>query len=50
MTSVLVHNNPEIFPNGHVFDPERWLQPNASNLRKYIVAFGKGSRQCIGMK
>ena len=49
MTSVLMHNNPDIFPNPHIFSPERWLQPNASYLRKNMVAFTKGSRQCLGM-
>jgi len=37
-----------------VFIPERWLDQagegkTTSRLDKYIVAFGKGSRNCIGM-
>lgn len=50
MTSVLIHNNPTIFPDPRKFDPERWLQPSATQLRKYFVSFSKGSRSCLGMK
>lgn len=35
-----MHNNPDLFPNPRTFSPERWLQPNAAELRKYIVSFG----------
>ncbi|KAG8528383.1 uncharacterized protein KY384_007301 [Bacidia gigantensis] len=52
MTSVHVHNNPDIFPDPYAFRPERWL-PLASEgqrLQRYILAFGKGSRQCVGME
>ncbi|KAL8696037.1 MAG: hypothetical protein Q9224_003006 [Gallowayella concinna] len=50
MTSVLMHNNTVLFPEPQIFDPERWLQSDSARLRKYIVAFSKGSRQCLGMK
>ncbi|KAL9124190.1 MAG: hypothetical protein Q9217_006456 [Psora testacea] len=50
MTSVLIHNNPAIFPTPKKFDPERWLQPSATQLKKYFVSFSKGSRSCLGMK
>lgn len=49
MTSVMMHSSPDHFPNPETFDPDRWLQPNASRLRKYLVAFSKGSRQCLGI-
>ncbi len=44
--------NPRIFPNPTVFDPERWIDAakDGHRLDKYRVAFGKGSRQCLGMK
>jgi cytochrome P450 len=50
MTSVHVHNNPETFPDPYAFKPERWLllQTEGQRLQKYILAFGKGSRQCVG--
>jgi cytochrome P450 len=47
MTPHLVLLNDDIFPNPRVFRPERWLQN--PGLDKYMVAFGKGSRNCIGM-
>ena len=50
MTTLLLHNNPNTYPNPREFDPNRWLQPSASRLSKYMVAFSKGSRQCLGMK
>lgn len=47
MTSVLVHHDESVFPDSRKFLPERWIgQPH---LDKYLVAFSKGTRQCIGM-
>lgn len=51
MTSVFMHHNETIFPNSHEFVPERWMDlEKRKYLEKYMVAFTKGSRQCIGMK
>lgn len=47
MTSVLMHHNPTIFPDSHKFSPNRWLEN--PHLDKYLVAFSKGSRQCVGI-
>ncbi|PGG95967.1 hypothetical protein AJ79_09787 [Helicocarpus griseus UAMH5409] len=50
MTSMINHWNKELFPNPDEFIPERWLvegQPNYK-LQKMMIAFGKGSRSCIG--
>jgi cytochrome P450 len=54
MTPHLILIDENIFPDPRVFRPERWIDdPKApgvtSRLDKYIVAFGKGSRNCIGM-
>lgn len=56
MTPHLVLIDEKIFPEPRVFVPERWLDEKAleeastvSRLDKYIVAFGKGSRNCIGI-
>ncbi|KUJ12388.1 cytochrome P450 [Mollisia scopiformis] len=52
MTSVLMHTNPTIFPDPHVFRPERWLEKRpegAPPLDRYLVNFSKGSRQCVGI-
>ncbi|OJJ72828.1 hypothetical protein ASPBRDRAFT_124116 [Aspergillus brasiliensis CBS 101740] len=49
MTSVLMHHNETVFPDSYRFMPERWLEPDTrKHLEKYMVAFSKGSRQCIG--
>lgn len=51
-----VLSDPMIFPDPHTFKPERWLITEADGsvrrnvkLEKYLVSFGKGSRQCLGM-
>lgn len=47
MTSVLMHHDESIFPHSKEFKPERWIQN--PRLDQYLVAFTKGSRQCLGM-
>ncbi|KAL2151657.1 hypothetical protein VTH82DRAFT_6755 [Thermothelomyces myriococcoides] len=50
MTSMINHWDPELFPDPDDFKPERWLvdgQPN-HKLQKFLIAFGKGSRSCVG--
>lgn len=54
MTPHLVLIDENIFPQPRKFEPERWLDRleegvTTSRLDKYIVAFGKGSRNCIGI-
>ncbi|KAI1328950.1 putative cytochrome P450 [Xylariaceae sp. FL0255] len=52
MTSVLVHHDPEVFPDSQKFGPSRWLDKNGNrdrSLDKYILSFSRGSRQCIGI-
>lgn len=49
MSSLYVMKNPSIFPDPDSFKPDRWLQPNARELEHYLVAFGKGTRSCIGL-
>lgn len=51
MSSINVHTNSDIFPAPHIFKPERWLplETEGQRLNKYLVAFSKGSRQCLGM-
>jgi cytochrome P450 len=48
MSSWLIHLNPELFPSPHEFRPERWLEPGAERLKKYLVNFTKGTRVCLG--
>ncbi len=40
--------NSDIFPDPKAFIPERWV--DHPELDKYFVPFGKGSRQCAGIK
>ncbi|KAI4159529.1 MAG: hypothetical protein LQ342_006530 [Letrouitia transgressa] len=47
MTAVLVHNNPEIFPDPRTFNPDRWVEN--PRLDKYLLSFSKGSRICVGI-
>ncbi|RLL96210.1 hypothetical protein CFD26_104014 [Aspergillus turcosus] len=47
MTSLLIFQNPSIFPQPKLFRPERWL--DNPRLDRYQVAFCKGSRICLGV-
>ena len=47
MTSVHIHHDESIFPDSYAFNPERWI--GNPGLEKYLVAFSKGSRQCLGI-
>ncbi|OJJ98955.1 hypothetical protein ASPACDRAFT_44584 [Aspergillus aculeatus ATCC 16872] len=49
-SSWFIHRDPTLFPDGDTFDPERWLQGDKSErLKRYMVAFSKGTRGCVGM-
>jgi cytochrome P450 len=44
--------NKDIFPSPTTFDPGRWLNADGTYnhaLEKYLVSFGRGTRQCLGM-
>jgi cytochrome P450 len=46
-----MHRDPGLWPDPDRFDPERWADPaEAKRLNKYLVSFGKDSRNCLGMK
>ncbi|KAL8939846.1 MAG: hypothetical protein Q9216_003134 [Gyalolechia sp. 2 TL-2023] len=47
MTSVLIHDDPSLFPDPRIFKPERFLEH--PELRHYLVPFSRGSRQCAGL-
>lgn len=44
MTSVLVHDNPALYPEPKSFRPERWLplESEGRRLQKYLVSYGRG--------
>ncbi|KAF6834741.1 Trichodiene oxygenase 7 [Colletotrichum musicola] len=45
----LHHTNPRIFPQPFVFLPQRWIEKPELKSR-YFLAWGRGSRSCVGMK
>lgn len=50
MSSVLIHDNPDIYPQPSVFNPDRWLADDGQKrLQRYLVPFGKGTRMCVGL-
>lgn len=49
MTSVLIHDNSDIYPEPSVFNPDRWLADDSQRLQRYLVPFGKGTRMCGGL-
>ncbi|KAF1807907.1 putative cytochrome P450 [Eremomyces bilateralis CBS 781.70] len=50
-SAYFVLSDPEIFPEPEKFVPERWMGTAAqrSNLERYMVSWGKGNQQCLGM-
>ena len=48
----VAHHNTSVFgPDADIFRPERWLDAppeQLSAMEKYFLAFGQGSRTCIG--
>lgn len=48
MSTPLIHLNPSIFPEPLSFRPERFL--DNPRLKRYIMSFSQGSRQCLGMQ
>lgn len=47
MTPFLIHQDEDIFPEPHMFRPERWL--GDENLHRYLLAFSRGPRSCTGI-
>ena len=48
MTTPLIHLNSNIFPSPLTYDPERFIAD--PRLKRYIMSFSQGSRQCLGMQ
>ncbi|RAL08873.1 cytochrome P450 [Aspergillus homomorphus CBS 101889] len=49
-SAYFIHRDPTLFPEGDTFNPDRWLQGEKSeHLKRYMVAFSKGSRACVGI-
>ncbi|PTB37642.1 uncharacterized protein TrAFT101_005480 [Trichoderma asperellum] len=49
--SYFIHKDATIFPDPDAFRPERWIEAaeKGQNLKKHLVSFTKGSRNCIGI-
>lgn len=49
--SNFINRNSDIFPDPLEFKPERWFTSNTNQKRldHYLVAFGKGTRNCVGL-
>uniref|UniRef100_A0A348G631 Cytochrome P450 3 n=1 Tax=Odontomachus monticola TaxID=613454 RepID=A0A348G631_ODOMO len=46
-----IHNDPNIFPNPEVFDPDRFTDENMRNMNPmHYLPFGTGPRNCIGAR
>ena len=52
MSSYWMHNDPTIFPEPHIFKPERWIcgPEELKVLNSYFVPFSRGSRMCLAQK
>lgn len=54
MTIVDVHNDEDVYADPSEFRAERWIgrtrAKNGEQLDRYLVAFSKGPRQCLGIK
>ncbi|KAL4888830.1 cytochrome P450 [Aspergillus ambiguus] len=49
MSAYTMHTSEEIWgPDARVFNPDRWLHPEAKPLEQYLCTFSKGARMCIG--
>jgi cytochrome P450 len=44
------HRDETIFPDPDNFIPERWLNDMSRDLEKWLMAFSKGLRSCLGSK
>ena len=49
MTTLLIHENEDIFPEPRTFKPERWLGGTQQLPHSYLVPFSRGTRSCPGI-
>jgi cytochrome P450 len=51
MTSTMINQDADVFPQPLEFIPVHWLDPKEKQrLERYLVPFSRGSRQCAGIK
>jgi cytochrome P450 len=49
----VMHMNEKVFPEPHVFRPERWIDSSEEELAKmklHFAPFSVGPRACLGRK
>ncbi len=49
MTTLLIHENGDVFPEPQAFKPEIWLGDAQQQPSSYLVPFGRGTRSCLGI-
>jgi cytochrome P450 len=50
MTTILMHNDEELYPEPYSFNPDRWMDMETRKKSSKIYApFSRGSRMCAGM-
>ncbi|KAF4448607.1 hypothetical protein F53441_8026 [Fusarium austroafricanum] len=49
MSPWVMHRNADVFKDPLVFNPDRWLGPDAAELNRWFWGFSSGGRMCIGM-
>ncbi|KAF2166545.1 hypothetical protein M409DRAFT_66571 [Zasmidium cellare ATCC 36951] len=48
MSILTQHHTPSLFPSPKTFSPARFLSPPSQDLKRYVVPYSKGTRNCIG--
>ncbi|RYO90662.1 hypothetical protein DL766_002869 [Monosporascus sp. MC13-8B] len=48
MDSYSLHHDESIYPDSHVFKPERWLDATP-DMERFLASFSNGTRQCIAI-
>ena len=45
-----LHRNPVVFPDPYVFNPDRWLDVDVADMKRWWWPFSSGARMCLGMQ
>ncbi|KAF9077831.1 cytochrome P450 [Rhodocollybia butyracea] len=49
MSTTFLHMNPDVFPDPHIFNPDRWLVEDTNQMMLDLAPFSKGPRICLGL-